>query len=70
MGSPGYGALWPRGLKPCKGGDMACVRGPLGACVATCHNEINGGGPLLYQGRSLLVSVEMHRERLITLKNV
>ena len=27
----GYGIIRSTGFQPCKGGDMACVRGPLGA---------------------------------------
>ena len=38
----GCGILLPTSFQPCKGGDMACARGPLGACVATCHNVGHG----------------------------
>jgi hypothetical protein len=34
------------GYQPRKGGDMVCVRGPLGTCVATCHNVGDREGPL------------------------
>ena len=43
----GCGIIRSTGFQPRQGGDMACVRGPLGACVATYHNVGSGEGPLL-----------------------
>jgi hypothetical protein len=42
----GCGILLPTSFQPSKGGDMVCARGPLGACVATCHNVGSREGSL------------------------
>ena len=42
----GCGIIRSTGFQPCKGGDMACIRGPLGACVAIYHNVGDGEGLL------------------------
>jgi hypothetical protein len=40
------GIIFPTSFQSRKGGDMACIRGPLGACVATYHNVGDRAGPL------------------------
>jgi hypothetical protein len=37
----GCGMIFPTSFQPSQDGDMVCARGPLGACVATCHNVGN-----------------------------
>ncbi len=44
----GCGIIRSTGFQPCKGGDMACARGPLKAhSVATYRKVDNREGPLL-----------------------
>jgi hypothetical protein len=40
----GYGIIRSTGFQSRKGGDMACIRGPLGACVAIYDNVDDGRG--------------------------
>jgi hypothetical protein len=47
VGFAGCGSIFRTRFQSRKRGDMACVRGPLGACVATCHNVGSREGPLL-----------------------
>jgi hypothetical protein len=67
----GRGTIGLGGSKSCKGGDMACIRGPLGACVAIYRKVGDREGPLLALeavplcSRASANAVEGHRNRLI-----
>ena len=59
----GCGIILPTSFQSRKGGDMACVRGPFGACVAIFHNVGEREGslrmleavPFRYCGKQLIL---------------
>ena len=62
----GRGIIRSTGFQPRQGGDMACIRGPLGACVATLHNVDDSEGRIhAFLNPSLAIVVEKHRNRRI-----
>jgi hypothetical protein len=67
----GCGIISPTSFQSCKGGDMVCARGPLGACVAVCHNVDDREGPLrilaavpLCYGSNALKSFDLRNKQL------
>jgi hypothetical protein len=58
--------ILPTAFQPRKDGDMACVRGPLGAFVVAIYRKLGDKeGLLLVQQRSLFVVAEHRRKGLI-----